>query len=101
MKTRTISYAEIDAHFRDLLAELAKEPIDEAAILEKSKSAVFLLGVCISQLSAPSSQSYPGKDDDLKRLKQAGDAITFSLNACTVEEVANQVTVASRAFEPH
>lgn len=101
MKTRTISYAEIDAHFRDLLADLANEPLDEAAILEKSKSAVFLLGVCISQLSAPSSQSYPGKDDDLKRLKQADDAITFNLNACTVEEVANQVTVASRAFEAH
>lgn len=101
MKTRTISYAEVDAHFRDLLAELAKEPLDEVATLEKGKSAVFLLGVCISQLSAPSSQSYPGKDDDLKRLKQADEALTFNLNTCTVEEVAIQVPIASRAFEAH
>ena len=101
MKARLISYSEVEERFRDLLTELGSGPWDEEAILEKGKEAAFLLGVCRSQLRAPSSTHYPGKDEHLERLEQANDAIRYNLNACTVEEISSQVLAACKAFGVH
>ena len=101
MKARLISYSEVEERFRDLLVELATEPQDKHAIQEKGTEAAFLLGVCLSQLRAPSSRYYPGKDEHLERLERADEAIRYKLITCTVEEIASQVPVACKALGVH
>lgn len=98
MKARLIRYAEVEERFRDLLAILETDAANERVILEKGAEAAFLLGICISQLRAPDSRSYPGKEKHLERLEQARDAISFSLNTCTIEEISSQVPAVCKAF---
>ncbi len=98
MKARVLSYYDIEERFKEILTELERRPLDEEHIVEKGGELLLVLGVCISQLKAPDSTSYPEKSKHLATLETATAAITYKINTCTVEEVAEQVSAAYRAF---
>jgi hypothetical protein len=98
MIARIIGYSEIEERFREVVTALDQYPLDEDFVLEKSTQLALVLRLCLSQMSALNSQTYPEKSAHLEKLKAAQAAITFKLNACTVEEVSSQITAAYKAF---
>lgn len=98
MKARVLSYSEIEVRFKEILTELEGRPLDEESIVEKGGRLLLALSVCISQMKAPDSASYPEKNEHLATLKKASAAITYKINTCTVEEITRQVNVAYQAF---
>ena len=94
VKARLISYLEVEERFTALLSELEQKPLDEETILDKGAELLFILGICVSQMNAPNSRYYPGKEEHLEKLEQASKAITYKLNTCTVEEISRQVPLA-------
>ncbi len=101
MKVRVLSYYEIEERFKEILTELDRRPLDEESVVEKGGGLIFLLRVCISQMKAPNSTSYPDKSKHLATLEKASAAITYKINACTVEELTTQVNAAYQAFGVH
>ncbi len=98
MKTRVISYQEIEEKFQDILVELSRDSRDDELLIEKGGELLVLLGLCISQMKALTSRSYPAKKVHLAVLENAHEAITYKFNTCTVQEIATQVPAAYRAF---
>lgn len=98
VKARLISYGEVEETFKQVLAELSVRPLDEERVIETGGYLVFLLGLCISQMNAHNSPSYPEKSNHLAILEKASTAITYKTNTCTVEEITDQVNLAYRAF---
>ncbi len=98
MKARVLCYSEIEDRFIEILAELERRPLDEVSIVEKGSLLLFGIGVCISQMKATDSTSYPNMTKHLAILEKASAAITYKLNTCTVEEVRQQITTAYQAF---
>ena len=98
VKARVLSYSEIEDRFIKIVAELECRHLDEESIVEKGSLLLFGIGVCISQMKAPDSTSYPDKTKHLAILEKASAAITYKLNTCTVEEVRQQVTTTYQAF---
>ena len=72
--------------------------MDEKLVIEKAVELAFVLRVCITQIKAGNSVHYPGKSKHLEILKNAAEAITYKLNACTIEEAKVQVNKAYMAF---
>jgi len=98
VKTRVIGYSEIEERFNEIVTALEGYPLDEEFIREKGTLLAFALDLCISQMNAPNSGSYPEKSAHLANLKKAQEFITYKVNACTVDEISSQVTAAYRAF---
>jgi hypothetical protein len=98
MKARVLSFYDIEERFKEILTELERRPLDEEHIVEKGSELLLVLGVCISQMKAADSTSYPEKRMHLATLETATAAITYKINTCTVDEVAEQVNAAYRAF---
>jgi hypothetical protein len=98
MKIRIISFHEVESGFRDLLEELDRSPMDEELVLEKAAVLSVVLRLCISQMQAGNSASYPEKSKHLNILNAASESITYKLNTCTTEEVKMQINNAYRAF---
>lgn len=98
VKTRIITYSEIEERFREILAALERHPLNEKSIIEQGAQLAFILNICVGQMKSADSRSYPEKSTHLARLEKAQDAITYKLNTCTVDEISRQVTAAYRAF---
>lgn len=98
MKARVISFLEVESRFRDLVVELDRRPMDEKLVLEKAAILPFVLRLCISQMNARDSASYPEKSRHLNILNTASESITYKMNTCTLEEVIAQVNKAYMAF---
>jgi len=101
MKARVLNFLEIEERFRTILMELERRPLDEALIIDMGSQLLFSLHVCISQMKAPDSKSYPEKSRHLEILEKASSDIRYKINTCTVEEIATQVNSAYRAFGAH
>ncbi len=101
MKTRIVSFSEIENRVKDLVAESHRSPLVEKSVLEKGAALRFALRLCISQMKAGDSASYPEKSKHLKILNAASESITYKTNTCTVEEVRIQVNSAYMAFGVH
>ena len=101
MKTRVISYFEIEQKFEDILSELDQHPLNDESIIDKGSILVFALGLCVSQMKAPDSKPYPEKSVHLAKLEKAKSLISYKMCTCTVEEVSEQVTSAYSAFNLH
>lgn len=78
--------------------ELDRSPKDEKLILEKAGALLIILRLCISQMKAGNSASYPEKSKHLNILNTASESITYKINTCTTEEVRVQVNNAYKAF---
>lgn len=100
VKVRVISYYEIEDMFKQILTELSGCPLDVKTVVETGGQLKFLLEVCISQMKAADAGSYPEKSKHLEILEKASAAISYKINTCTVEQIANQVDVAYRSFGP-
>ena len=98
MKSRVITFSEVEERIRDAVVELERRPMVEKLVIEKAVELLFALGVCIRQMMAGDSAHYPGKSEHLVILKNAAEAITYKLNACTIEEAKVQVNKAYMAF---
>jgi hypothetical protein len=98
MKARIISFGEVEDRIREIVLELERRPIGEKAVLQKASELSFILGLCISQMKAIDASSYPEKNNHLKILQTASEAITYKINTCTIEEVEVQVIKAYKAF---
>lgn len=98
MKTRIIGYLEIEERFREIVAVLDVYPLDEEFIREKGALLAFALDLCVSQMNAPNSGTYPEKSAHLAKLKKAQEVVTYKVNTCTVDEISSQVTTAYRAL---
>lgn len=101
MKARVISYDEIEERFRQIQVDFDRRPLDEESIVDKGAELCLLLGVCISQMKASNSASYPEKRKHLTTLERAAEVITYSINTCTVEEVVAQTSAAYAVFGVH
>ena len=101
MKARVLSYYEIEDKFVQILTELSKHPLDEESVIEVGRDLPFLLQLCVSQMKAPNAGTYPEKNKHIATLEKASAAITYKINACTVEEINKQVNAAYRAFGAH
>jgi hypothetical protein len=101
VKARVISFYEIEEQFRKVLLELAQSTLDEASVIELGSSLPFMLGLCLSQMSAPNSSSYPEKDRHIAILEEASKSMTYAINTCTAEQINLQVTEAYGAFKIH
>ena len=98
MKTRIISYSEIEERFREIISALERDPSNEEFIIEKGVQLVLVLNLCVSQMKAADSRSYPEKRVHLTKLEEAQAAITYKINTCTVDEISRQLTGVYRAF---
>ncbi len=98
VKARIISYSEIVERFREILAELEQQPLNEESILDKGAQLAFALDLCVGQMKSAQSTFYPEKRAHLAILEEAQGEITYKINTCTVEEISRQVTVAYKAF---
>jgi hypothetical protein len=65
VKARVLTYYEIEERFKEILTELDLRPLGEESVVEKGGELLFLFGVCISQMKAPNSTSYPEKSNHL------------------------------------
>jgi hypothetical protein len=92
MKARLISFYEIKEKIREVVKELDRRPLNEDGDL------LFLLGICLSQMKAADAATYPEKDEHLSILQSASEALTYKINACTIEEATIQVNKAYKAF---
>ncbi|MCH8070747.1 MAG: hypothetical protein IIA09_02265 [Proteobacteria bacterium] len=98
VKARIISYSEIVERFREILAELEQQPLNEESILDKGAQLAFALDLCVGQMKSAQSTFYAEKRAHLAILEEAQGDITYKINTCTVEEISRQVTVAYKAF---
>ena len=98
MKTRIISFSEVENRVRNLVAEFHRRPLGEKLVLKKGAALPVILRLCISQMKAGDSVSYPEKSKHLKILNTASESITYKTNTCTAEEVRIQVNNAYMAF---
>lgn len=98
MKTRVLSYQEIEEKFQDILMELSRESRDDELLIAKGGELIVLLGLCVSQMKALNSRPYAAKREHLAVLETALAAITYKFNTCTVDEIAAQVPAAYKAF---
>ena len=98
MKTKVLSYQEIEEIFQDILMELSRDSRDDELLIEKGGELIVLLELCISQMKGLNSRSYPAKTEHLTVLENALAAITYKFNTCTVDEISAQVPAAYRAF---
>ena len=98
MKTRIISFFEVENRVRDLVVELDRSPMDEQLVLEKAAALPIVLRLCIGQMKAIDSASYPEKSKHLNILNTASKSIAYKMNTCTTDEVRVQVTNAYMAF---
>lgn len=98
MKTRIISFFEIESRVGDLVVELDRSPMDEKLVLKKAAALPIMLRLCISQMKAGDSASYPEKSKHLNILNTASESISYKTNTCTLEEVIVQVNKAYMAF---
>ena len=98
MKIRVISFFEVEDKIKEVILELDRRPMDEGLVLTKAGELRFLLGVCLSQMSAVNSADYPEKSKHKKILQSASEDITYKLNSCTIEEATVQVKNAYMAF---
>ncbi len=98
VKARIMSYSEIMERFREILAELEQQPLNEESILDKGAQLAFALDLCVGQMKSAQSTFYPEKRAHLAILEEAKGDITYKINTCTVEEISRQVTVAYKAF---
>ena len=71
VKVRIISYSEIMERFREILTELERQPLNEESILEKGAQLAFALDLCVGQMKAARSTSYPEKPAHLAILEEA------------------------------
>ena len=101
MKTRVISYFEIEQNFEDILSDFDQHPLNDESIIDKGSILVFALGFCVSQMKAPDSEPSPEKSVHLAKLEKAKSLISYKMYTCTVEEVLEQVTSAYSAFNLH
>ena len=101
MKTRVVSFFEVEKIFRDLVVELGRRPMDEKLVLEKAEALPFVLRLCISQMNASDSASYPEKSKHLNILNTASEAVTYKMNTRSLVEVIAQVNKAYMAFGAH
>ena len=101
MKARIIGFLEVKDKFKEVITDLDRRPMDEDLVVKKAGELLFLLGVCLSQMKASNATSYPEKDKHLSILQSASDAITYKINACTIEEATTQVNKAYMAFGVH
>ena len=98
MKTRIISFIEVEDRMKEVILELDRNLIDEELVLTKSSELSLILRLCISQLKAVDSAYYPEKSKHQKILQNASEAITYKINTCTIEEAKVQVNNAYMAF---
>jgi len=98
MKARIISFGEVEDRIREIVLELERRPIDEKLVLQRAAELSVILGLCISQMKAIDASSYPEKNNHLKILQAASEAITYKINTCTIEEAEVQVNKAYRVF---
>ena len=101
MKARIIGFLEVKDKFKEVITDLDRRPMDEDLVVKKAGELLFLLGVCLSQMKASNAASYPENDKHLSILQSASDAITYKINACTIEEATTQVNKAYMAFGVH
>ena len=101
MKSRVISFFEVEERVRDLVVELENKPVDADSIIEKGKVLPFMINLCISQMQAINSNSYPDKDKHHDMLQQASKVIKYKMNTCTYHEIKDQVNTAHRIFGVH
>lgn len=101
MKVRVLSFLEIEEKFRAILTELERRPRDETLIIDMGSQLLLALRLCISQMKALDSNSYPEKSRHLEILERASSDMTYKINTCTVEEIATQVNSSYRAFGAH
>jgi hypothetical protein len=101
MKIRVVSFSEIESAIMDLCLELESIPLDVGSILEKGQALPVLLRLCISQMQAPNSGTYPGKHKHYEILQIASKSITYKVNTCTFDEIQSQINEASQAFGKH
>lgn len=99
MKTRIISFFEVEDRIREVVLELDRKPINEQFVLEKAAELSLVLGLCLSQMEAVNATYYPDKSKHQNILKIAKESITYKSNNCTIEEVTSQVRNAFKAFE--
>ncbi len=98
MKTRIIDFFEVESRIRDLVVEIHRSPMDDKLVIEKGAAFPVILRLCISQLTAGNSASYPEKSKHLNILNTASEFIKYKTNTCTTEEIRIQVTNANVAF---
>jgi hypothetical protein len=101
VKARVISFYEVEEQFRKVLLELAQSPMDEASVIESGSSLPFLVRLCLSQMGAPNSSSYPDKGRHIAILEKASESMTYAINTCTAEQINSQATEAYSAFKVH
>ncbi|WP_299081140.1 hypothetical protein [uncultured Paraglaciecola sp.] len=101
MKARILSYQEVEEQFQKVLIELNLLPLDEESLKNNASCLIFILTLCISQMKAPSDNSYPEKSKHLATLEKASSAITYKMYTCSVEEIKMQVSEAYKAFHVH
>jgi hypothetical protein len=95
MKARLISFYEIKEKIREVVKELDRRPL---LVVKMAGDLLFLLGICLSQMKAADAATYPEKDEHLSILQSASEALTYKINACTIEEATIQVNKAYKAF---
>ena len=98
MKARLISFYEIKEKIGEVVKELDRRPLNEELVVKMAGDLLFLLGICLSQMKAADAASYPEKDEHLSILQSASAALTYKINACTIEEATIQVNKAYKAF---
>ena len=101
MAARIIDFFEVKDKFKKVITDLDRRPVNEELVVKEAGELLFLLKVCLSQMNASNSASYPEKDKHLSILQSASDAITYKINSCTTEEAATQVNKAYMAFGVH
>jgi hypothetical protein len=101
MAARIIDFFEVKDKFEEVIADLDHRPVNEELVVKKAGELLFLLKVCLSQMSASNAPPYPEKDKHLSILQSASDAITYKINSCTTEEATTQVNKAYMAFGVH
>ena len=101
MTARIIDFFEVRDKFKEVIKDLDRRPVNEELVVKKAGELLFLLKVCLSQMSASNAASYPEKDNHLSILKSASNAITYKINSCTTEEATTQVNKAYMAFGVH
>ena len=98
MKMKVLSFFEIEERFKSILMELEDKSLDEDYIVQQGNMLLFATGVCVSQMKALNSESYPDKRKHVQILEEALSAITFKLNTSTIDEIVEQINVAYRSF---
>ena len=98
MKARIISFFEVKEKIREVVIELDRRPMNEELVLKMTGELLFLVGICLNQMKAVDSASYPEKDEHLSILQSASETLRYKMNNCTIEEATIQINKAYLAF---